>query len=63
MPLRPGRNSPRYIYRYLLVCDHWPTALSCCLLGPSPAAAESGQLWAMGGLLMGSAGLFLPSVC
>ena len=25
------------------MCDHWPTALSCWLLGPSPAAAERGQ--------------------
>jgi len=29
LPLGPGRKSPRYIYRYLLVCDHWPTASSC----------------------------------
>ena len=26
-----------------LCMDHWPTALSCWLLGPSPAAAEWGQ--------------------
>jgi len=32
-----------YIYIYLLVCDHWPTALSSWLHGPSPAAAEWGQ--------------------
>jgi len=43
LPLGPGRKSPRYIYIYLLVCDHWPTALSCWLLGPVPAAAECGQ--------------------
>ena len=43
LPLGPGRKSPRYIYIYLLVCDHWPTALSCWLLGPSPAEAEWGQ--------------------
>jgi len=42
------------------VSDHWPTALSCWLLGPSPAAAEWGQSWAIGGLLLGSAGIFLP---
>ena len=30
------------------MCDHWPTALSCWLLGSSPAAAEWGPSWAVG---------------
>jgi len=34
LPLGPGRKSPRYIYKYLLVCDHWPTASSCGSLAP-----------------------------
>jgi len=49
------------IYIFTSYCmDLWPPALSCWLLGPSLAAAEGGQLWAMAGWLMGSAGIFLP---
>ena len=35
------------------MCDHWPTALSCWLLGPSPAAAEWGQLLGYGWVAYG----------
>jgi len=48
LPLGPGRKSPRYIYRYLLVCDHWPTASSCGSLAP-PLLRQNGVirgLWA-----------------
>lgn len=62
LPLGPGRKSPRYIYRYLLVCDHWPTALSCWLLGPSPAAAEWGHSWAVGCLWV-RLGFFFLEFC
>jgi len=41
LPVGLGPKSPRKIY--LFVCDHWPTALACWLLGPSPAAVEWGQ--------------------
>jgi len=48
LPLGPGHKSPRYIYRYLLVCDHWPTASSCGSLVP-PLLRQNGVirgLWA-----------------
>ena len=48
LPLGLGHKSPRYIYRYLLVCDHWPTASPCGSLVP-PLLRQNGVirgLWA-----------------
>ena len=48
LPSGPGRKSPRYIYKYLFVCDHWPTASFCGSLAP-PLLRQNGVicgLWA-----------------